>query len=86
MSTLLQLMAAAKALAEIVNDPTTMAIVDKLREWFASLPLWQQTVVASQFEPFKGYGCSHDPDNCPDCPDDCKPLFNALIEAAKQGG
>lgn len=84
MTLFLQLMAAAQKLAEIANDPTTQALLAKLKEWFDALPVWQQLAFASQFEPFKGYGCpACGEDECPKCPDDCKPLVAAFVEAAK---
>ena len=84
MTLFLQLVAAATKLAEIANDPTTLALIAKLKEWFQSLPVWQQLAFASKFEAFQGYGCPHG-DDCPDCPEDVKPIVEALIEASKAG-
>lgn len=84
MTLFLQMLAAAQALVKIVNDPETAALLAKLAEWFKSLPAWQQLAFASQFEPFKGYGCANcDDADCPVPPEDVQPIVAAFIEAAK---
>lgn len=86
MTLFLKLVAAVQGLAEIANDPATVALIAKLREWFESLPKLAQLAYASKFEPFLGYGCANCDDiDCPECPDDCKPIEALLIEAAKAG-
>jgi hypothetical protein len=86
MTLFLQLVAAFQAAAEIANHPDTLALLAKIREWVASLPLWQQAAFASQFEPFKGYGCANcDDADMPVVPEDCRDLVAKLIEASKAG-
>lgn len=79
-----KLWTAFNAMAEIAKSPEAQAVLAKLRAWFESLSPVQQLAVASQFEEFQGYGNACCPDgDCPDCPDECKEVFAAMVEAAK---
>lgn len=81
----MQIFTIINAITKILSDPNLQALAAKFVEWFQSLTPAQQLAEAQLYEGYKGFGCPFDPDcdGGPDCPDELKPVREALMSACQ---
>ena len=68
-------------LSKVLSDPVLKSAAEKFLEWFRSLPSPQQLAYASKYTLRGGLGCAEEGCDCPECPDDCRAIEEALVTA-----